>query len=117
MSTLTATAASRHTESRLKVVGASLVGTTLEWYDFFLYGTAAAVVFPKVFFVDSNPLTATLLSFLTYALGFAARPLGGVVFGALGDRIGRKRTLIISLVIMGCATTAMAFVPGYATLG
>ena len=116
MSTLTATASTR-VQSRLKVVGASLVGTTLEWYDFFLYGTAAAVVFPKVFFVNSDPLTATLLSFLTYALGFAARPLGGVVFGALGDRIGRKRTLVISLVIMGCATTAMAFVPGYATLG
>jgi metabolite-proton symporter len=100
-------------DSTWKVVGASMVGTTLEWYDFFLYGTAAAVVFPKVFFVKSDPLTATLLSFLTYALGFAARPLGGIVFGHVGDRIGRKKTLLVSLIIMGVATTGMAFVPSY----
>jgi metabolite-proton symporter len=94
-----------------------MVGTTLEWYDFFLYGTAAAVVFPKVFFVKSDPLTATLLSFLTYALGFAARPLGGIVFGHIGDRVGRKRTLLVSLVIMGVATTGMAFIPTYKAIG
>ena len=104
-------------DSVWRVVGASMVGTTLEWYDFFLYGTAAAVVFPKVFFVKSDPLTATLLSFLTYALGFAARPVGGVVFGHIGDRVGRKKTLMVSLVIMGIATTGMAFVPGYASIG
>ncbi|MBW8802777.1 MAG: MFS transporter [Catenulispora sp. 13_1_20CM_3_70_7] len=104
-------------DSTWKVVGASMVGTTLEWYDFFLYGTAAAVVFPKVFFVKSDPLTATLLSFLTYALGFAARPLGGIVFGHIGDRVGRKRTLLVSLVIMGVATTGMAFIPTYKAIG
>ncbi len=103
--------------SRWRVVGASLVGTTLEWYDFFLYGTAAAVVFPKVFFVKSDPLTGTLLSFLTYALGFAARPLGGLFFGNLGDRIGRKRALIITLIVMGTATTLIAAVPSYASIG
>jgi len=90
-------------DSVWRVVGASMVGTTLEWYDFFLYGTAAAVVFPKVFFIKSDPLTATLLSFLTYALGFAARPIGGVVFGHIGDRVGRKKTLMVSLIIMGIA--------------
>jgi MFS family permease len=104
-------------QSRLRVVAASLAGTTLEWYDFFLYGTAAAVVFPKVFFVATDPLTGTMLSFLTYALGFAARPLGGVFFGNLGDRIGRKRALIITLIIMGVATTLIAAVPSYAAIG
>lgn len=104
-------------QSRWRVVGAALVGTTLEWYDFFLYGTAAAVVFPKVFFDKHDPLTGTLLSFLTYALGFAARPLGGVFFGDLGDRIGRKRALVITLVIMGTATTLIAAVPSYAAIG
>jgi MFS family permease len=103
--------------SRWRVVGASLAGTTLEWYDFFLYGTAAAVVFPKIFFVAHDPLTGTLLSFLTYALGFAARPLGGVFFGNLGDRIGRKRALVITLIIMGAATTLIAAVPSYAAIG
>ena len=117
MSTTTPDTARAAARSRWKVVGASLVGTTLEWYDFFLYGTAAAVVFPKVFFIKSDPLTATLLSFLTYALGFAARPLGGVVFGHLGDRIGRKRTLVVTLVICGVATTAIAAVPSYAAIG
>ena len=117
MDTAPNTAQPAPAEARWKVVGASMVGTTLEWYDFFLYGTAAAVVFPKVFFVKSDPLTATLLSFLTYALGFAARPLGGVVFGHLGDRVGRKKTLLVSLVIMGVATTGMAFVPGYKAIG
>ncbi|HEU5353673.1 MAG TPA: MFS transporter [Actinocrinis sp.] len=121
MSTTTATetaaAGADRAQSPWRVVGASLVGTTLEWYDFFLYGTAAAVVFPKVFFVKADPLTGTLLSFLTYALGFAARPLGGLFFGNLGDRIGRKRALVITLVIMGAATTLIAAVPSYASIG
>jgi MFS family permease len=117
LSTTTLQTSPGATRSRWTVVGASLVGTTLEWYDFFLYGTAAAVVFPKVFFVKSDPLTATLLSFLTYALGFAARPLGGVVFGHMGDRIGRKRTLVATLVIAGAATTLIAAVPSYAAIG
>ena len=100
-----------------RVVAASLVGTTVEWYDYFLYGSAAALVFGKVFFPDSDPLTGTLLSFLTYAIGFAARPIGAMVFGHFGDRIGRKRLLVISLLMMGCATTLIGCVPGYATIG
>ncbi|WP_405013674.1 MFS transporter [Kitasatospora sp. NBC_01539] len=100
-----------------KVVAASLIGTTIEWYDYFLYGTAAALVFGKVFFPDSDPLTGTLLSFLTYAIGFAARPLGALVFGHFGDRIGRKRLLVLSLVLMGGATTLIGFLPTYRQIG
>ena len=100
-----------------KVVAASLVGTTIEWYDYFLYGSAAALVFGKVFFPTTDPLTGTLLSFLTYAIGFAARPVGALVFGHYGDRLGRKRLLVVSLLMMGLATTLIGCVPGYATLG
>ncbi|MGW2520657.1 MFS transporter [Streptomyces sp. NPDC001617] len=100
-----------------KVVAASLVGTTIEWYDYFLYGSAAALVFGRVFFPDSDRLTGTLLSFLTYAIGFAARPLGALVFGHFGDRIGRKRLLVVSLLMMGGATTLIGCVPGYDTIG
>ncbi|MFC4908736.1 MFS transporter [Actinomadura gamaensis] len=100
-----------------RIVGASLIGTTIEWYDFFLYGSAAALVFNKLFFPKADPLTGTLIAFLTYAIGFAARPLGGVVFGHFGDRIGRKRLLVISLLMMGGATFAMGLLPTYATLG
>lgn len=104
--------------SRLwKVVGASLIGTTIEWYDYFLYGTAAALVFGKVFFPNSDPLTGTLLSFLTYAIGFAARPLGALVFGHFGDRIGRKRLLVLSLLLMGGATTLIGCLPTYRQIG
>ncbi|MFJ1702193.1 MFS transporter [Kitasatospora sp. NPDC088346] len=104
--------------SRLwKVVGASLIGTTIEWYDYFLYGTAAALVFGKVFFPNSDPLTGTLLSFLTYAIGFAARPLGALVFGHFGDRIGRKRLLVLSLLLMGGATTLIGCLPTYHQIG
>ncbi|MFE1075099.1 MFS transporter [Streptomyces sp. NPDC058783] len=100
-----------------KVVAASLVGTTIEWYDYFLYGSAAALVFGRVFFPESDPLTGTLLSFLTYAIGFAARPVGAVVFGHFGDRLGRKKLLVISLLMMGGSTTLIGCVPGYDTLG
>ncbi|WP_328971897.1 MFS transporter [Streptomyces sp. NBC_00239] len=100
-----------------RVVAASLIGTTVEWYDFFLYGSAAALVFNKLFFPASDPLTGTLLSFLTYAVGFAARPLGGVVFGHFGDRIGRKKLLVLSLLLMGGATFAMGLLPTHATVG
>ncbi|WP_084718962.1 MFS transporter [Streptacidiphilus carbonis] len=100
-----------------KVVAASLVGTTIEWYDYFLYGSAAALVFGKVFFPSSDPLTGTLLSFLTYAIGFAARPIGALVFGHFGDRIGRKRLLIVSLVMMGVSSALIGCVPGYAAIG
>ena len=82
-----------------KVVGASLIGTTVEWYDFFLYGSAAALVFNKLFFPTADPLTGTLLAFTTYAIGFLARPLGGVVFGHFGDRLGRKKLLVLSLLL------------------
>ncbi|TDC69647.1 MFS transporter, partial [Streptomyces hainanensis] len=104
-------------EKLRRVVAASLIGTTIEWYDYFLYGSAAALVFGKVFFPESDPLTGTLLSFLTYAVGFAARPLGALVFGHYGDRVGRKKLLVVSLVMMGCATTLIGCVPGYATIG
>lgn len=100
-----------------RVVAASLIGTTVEWYDYFLYGSAAALVFGKVFFPHSDPLTGTLLSFLTYAIGFAARPLGALVFGHFGDRIGRKRLLVLSLLMMGGATTLIGCVPGYRSIG
>ncbi|MER7759067.1 MFS transporter [Streptomyces sp. NPDC097619] len=100
-----------------RIVAASLVGTTVEWYDFFLYGSAAALVFNKLFFPSSDPLTGTLLAFLTYAVGFAARPLGGVVFGHFGDRVGRKKLLVLSLLMMGGATFAMGLLPTHATVG
>jgi metabolite-proton symporter len=101
----------------VKVVFASLVGTAVEWYDFFLYGSAAALVFGTLFFPKSDPVTGTLLAFGTYALGFAARPLGGVVFGHFGDRVGRKKMLVISLLLMGVATIAIGLLPTYATIG
>jgi MFS family permease len=100
-----------------KIVAASLIGTTIEWYDYFLYGSAAALVFGHVFFPESDPLTGTLLSFLTYAIGFAARPIGAVVFGHFGDRLGRKKLLVISLLMMGVSTALIGCVPGYATIG
>ena len=100
-----------------RVVAASLIGTTIEWYDFFLYGSAAALVFNKLFFPDSDPLVGTLLSFLTYAVGFAARPLGALVFGHYGDRVGRKRLLVLSLLLTGGATFAIGLLPTHATVG
>ncbi|MFD1151408.1 MFS transporter [Saccharothrix hoggarensis] len=100
-----------------KVVVASMIGTTIEWYDFFLYGSAAALVFNKLFFPTANPLTGTLLAFSTYAIGFLARPLGGLVFGHFGDKLGRKKLLVLSLVLMGGATFAMGLLPTYAAIG
>ncbi|WP_372350609.1 MFS transporter [Streptomyces sp. KL116D] len=100
-----------------RIVAASLIGTTIEWYDFFLYGSAAALVFNKLFFPDSDPLVGTLLSFLTYAVGFAARPLGALVFGHYGDRLGRKKLLVVSLLMMGGATFAIGLLPTHATVG
>jgi metabolite-proton symporter len=100
-----------------RVVLASLIGTTIEWYDFFLYGSAAALVFNKLFFPEYDPLTGTLLAFATYALGFFARPVGGLVFGHFGDRIGRKRLLMLSLILMGVATTLIGILPTYAQIG
>lgn len=100
-----------------RVVGASLIGTTIEWYDFFLYGSAAALVFNKLFFPDYDPLVGTMLAFATYALGFVARPVGGIVFGHYGDRIGRKKLLMWSLVLMGVATVLIGLLPTYAQIG
>ncbi|MBG0819190.1 MHS family MFS transporter [Planomonospora sp. ID91781] len=100
-----------------KIVGASLIGTTIEWYDFFLYGSAAALVFPALFFPKSDPLTGTLLAFLTYAVGFVARPLGALVFGHYGDRLGRKKLLVLSLLLMGGATFLIGCLPTHAAIG
>lgn len=100
-----------------RVVAASMIGTTIEWYDFFLYNSAAALVFNRLFFPQFDPLTGTLLAFATYALGFVARPLGGIVFGHYGDRIGRKRLLMISLILMGVATVLIGLLPTYAAIG
>jgi metabolite-proton symporter len=106
-----------HGRELRKAVIAATVGTTIEWYDFFLYGTAAGLVFGKLYFPNSDPTTATLLAFSTYFVGFAARPVGAAIFGHYGDRIGRKATLIATLVLMGLATFLIAFVPTYASVG
>jgi MFS transporter, MHS family, shikimate and dehydroshikimate transport protein len=103
--------------SHVKVATASLIGTAIEWYDFFLYGTAAALIFNKLFFPTFDPMVGTLLAFATYALGFVARPLGGLVFGHYGDKIGRKTMLYLTLLIMGTATAVIGILPTYETLG
>jgi len=100
-----------------RVIVASLIGTTIEWYDFFLYGTAAALVFNKLFFPKADPITGAMLAFSTYALGFVARPVGGLVFGHFGDRIGRKRLLMLSLVLMGLSSSLIGLLPTYAQVG
>ncbi|HWN34387.1 MAG TPA: MFS transporter [Pseudonocardia sp.] len=100
-----------------KVIVASLVGTSLEWYDFFLYATASAVVFNKLFFPTFDPLVGTLLAFTTASVGFIARPLGGMIFGHLGDRTGRKQVLVITLLLMGGATFLIGVLPTYASIG
>lgn len=100
-----------------RVVLASFIGTTIEWYDFFLYGTAAALVFNQLFFPALDPLAGTMASFATYAVGFFARPLGGVVFGHFGDRMGRKSMLVTTLMLMGLATFLIGVLPTYAQIG
>jgi MFS family permease len=99
------------------VVAASLLGTTVEWYDFFLYATAAGLVFNKVFFPNASSLMGTLLAFATFAVGFVMRPIGGLVFGHIGDRIGRKRSLALTMVIMGVATALIGVLPTAAQIG
>jgi MFS family permease len=106
-----------HSAQLRKAVIASTIGTTIEWYDFFLYGTAAGLVFGKLYFPNSDPLSATLLAFGTYFIGFIGRPIGAAIFGHYGDRIGRKATLIATLLCMGIATFLVAFVPTYASIG
>ena len=99
------------------ILTASLVGTTVEWYDFFLYATAAGLVFPRLFFPSADQVAGTLLAFGTFAVGFVARPIGGVIFGHVGDRLGRKRTLVATMVLMGVATAAIGLLPSYASIG
>ena len=96
---------------------ASMIGTTIEWYDFFLYGTAAALIFNKIFFPAFDPLTGTLAAFATYSVGFFARPLGGIVFGHFGDRVGRKSMLLITLFLMGIPTVLIGLIPSYESIG
>jgi metabolite-proton symporter len=106
-----------HDAQLRKAVIAATVGTTIEWYDFFIYGTAAGLVFPKLFFPNEAPLVGTLAAFSTYFIGFIGRPIGAAIFGHYGDRIGRKATLIATLLLMGVATFLVAFVPGYDSIG
>src|SRR5271163_1442969 len=120
---MSATAAHRvtsdveHAAQLRKAVIAATVGTTIEWYDFFIYGTAAGLIFPKLFFPNQDPLTGTLAAFSTYFIGFVGRPIGAAIFGHYGDRIGRKATLIATLLVMGAATFLIAFVPSYDQIG
>lgn len=100
-----------------KVAAATIFGSMLEWYDFYLYATMAAIVFSKIFFDASNPAVASLLAFSTFAIGFVARPFGGVLFGYLGDRFGRKHVLVITFCMMGVCTAAIGLIPSYATIG
>jgi metabolite-proton symporter len=108
-------AASRR--SLIEAVVASTIGTTIEWYDFFLYGTAAALVFPALFFPESDQYTGQIFSFGTFTVGFLFRPIGGIVFGYMGDRVGRKSALVATLLLMGFSTLAIGFLPTYAEIG
>jgi MFS transporter, MHS family, shikimate and dehydroshikimate transport protein len=105
------------TSSIRQVALASFIGTAIEWYDFFLYGTAAALVFGQLFFPEATPLQGTLLAFATYGVGFFARPVGGIIFGHYGDRIGRKTMLVLSLLIMGIATFLIGLLPTFESVG
>src|SRR5262249_37535627 len=106
-----------HQRQLRRAVVASTVGTAIEWYDFFLYSVVTGLVFAKLFFPESEPLTGTLEAFAVYAVGFAARPVGAAIFGHYGDRIGRKATLISTLMVMGIATFLVALVPTYESVG
>src|SRR5258708_16401849 len=106
-----------HRRHLTRAVIAATVGTSIEWYDFFLYSTVTGLVFAKLYFPNSGPVVGTLNAFGIYAVGFAARPVGAAIFGHYGDRIGRKSTLIATLMLMGIATFLVAFVPTYATIG
>jgi len=103
--------------SRRLVTLASLIGTTVEWYDFFLYGTITGLVFNKLFFPASDPFVSTMLAYTVYAVGFVTRPVGGVIFGHFGDKIGRKPLLVLTLLIMGIATFCVGLLPTYAQIG
>jgi MFS family permease len=103
--------------NRLRAVISASVGTTIEWYDFFLYGVAAAAVFPQKFFPGSDPFIATLLSFTTFFVGFVARPIGAAIFGHFGDRVGRKKLLVFTMIVMGASTMAVGLTPSYEVIG
>src|SRR5688572_11026620 len=105
------------TSSIRRIAFASFVGTAIEWYDFFIYGTSAALVFPRLFFPEFSAFAATLASFATFGVAFFARPVGGIVFGHFGDRIGRKSMLVITLLIMGGATFLIGLVPTFQQMG
>src|SRR3954467_12155631 len=107
----------QHRKQLRRAVIASTVGTTIEWYDFFLYSVVTGLVFAKLYFPQSDPLIGTLQAFGVYGVGFVARPVGAFIFGHYGDRIGRKATLIATLTLMGAATAAVAFVPTYDQIG
>ena len=104
-------------ENMQKVALTALAGTSIEWYDFFLYGAAAALIFPTAFFGEATPSTALILSLLTFAAGFIARPIGGIIFGHYGDRVGRKKTLVMALILMGVSSTLIGLLPTYAMIG
>src|SRR3979490_2457269 len=114
MTEITAGSADR---SRLRVILAASIGSALEWYDFFLYGTAAALVFGELFFPKSDPVVGTLLAFLTFGVGFVVRPIGGILFGIMGDRFGRKPVLVATLLMIGVGPTLIGLLPTYAQIG
>jgi metabolite-proton symporter len=114
---MTLTADQIFRKNRLRAVVSSSVGTTIEWYDFFLYGVAAATVFPQKFFPSSDPFVATMLSFTTFFVGFAARPIGAAIFGHFGDRVGRKKLLVFTMIVMGASTMGVGLIPSYETIG
>ena len=104
-------------KTRMRALIASAVGSSVEWFDFFLYGTMAALVFNKLFFPSDDPYVSMMLSYVSFALAFLVRPIGGIIFSHIGDRIGRKKTLIITLSLMGLSTVAMGLLPNYETVG
>src|SRR5215472_5921063 len=108
---------SNHDTQLRKAVIASTIGTAIEWYDFFIYGIAAGLVFGKLYFPNEEPLTATLAALGTFFIGFVGRPIGAAIFGHFGDRVGRKATLIATLLCTGIATFLIAFVPTYESIG
>src|SRR5436305_4087767 len=112
-----ATANVRRVNSPAQVLFASLIGTTIEFFDFYIYATAAVLVFPPLFFPKSDPASATLASLATFAIAFVARPIGSALFGHFGDRVGRKVTLIAALLTMGVSTVTIGLLPTYATIG
>src|SRR5262245_48899502 len=114
---MTAAVPGKQRRELVEAVVASTIGTTIEWYDFFLYGTAAALIFPRLFFPTFDPFVGQILAFTTFSVGFVARPLGGVIFGYLGDRVGRKSTLVATLLLMGLATVCIGLVPSYERIG